>query len=425
VNRLEIQLVTVPKERVAKYWELFAPHHYDYGTSREKLANGSRKYLAFWKGRLVGFVAAIHSFGKLDYWRGRPRKKSKPLSEKQQRLLEKLQRPTRIPGREPTPRDWEQAPIRKLQKKIADIRRCRRRVKTVEAIQRLEQQEVDLKKILKTKLSVEKKKRQQKKRRDLRKAWDAAKQARAVQKTLKTREQILNHFQNVSRGCATSVREMKPKKAYVFVANQSAFLPLTAKVIKVLGGLPAGTVSRAPRRVSEFSCWSGTEWLTKDSRSLNDAKKLSPFNSKLETPLEKPVEQTEPTEQPTEKLTEQARWSFTSSGGIVTHWDYEPSDDELAVAAGWSNIEHKKRFEPETYQKIIAIVRREYERQRNETPEPKHEIVRPEPKPKAPELSREDGRYGVPLPALTPGQDYLKMLEQERIREEAWRLGRF
>ena len=40
-------------------WQLFAPYHYDFGTSRENLADSSQRYLAVNEGgKVVGFAAA-------------------------------------------------------------------------------------------------------------------------------------------------------------------------------------------------------------------------------------------------------------------------------------------------------------------------------------------------------------------------------
>lgn len=47
-----------------KCWEKFAPHHYDFGTEREKLANNSRRYLAVENGQVIGFVAIHVHYGK-------------------------------------------------------------------------------------------------------------------------------------------------------------------------------------------------------------------------------------------------------------------------------------------------------------------------------------------------------------------------
>jgi hypothetical protein len=47
-----------------KVWEKFAPHHYDFGTTREKLANNSRRYIAVENNVVIGFVAIRVHFGK-------------------------------------------------------------------------------------------------------------------------------------------------------------------------------------------------------------------------------------------------------------------------------------------------------------------------------------------------------------------------
>lgn len=47
-----------------KYWPHFEKYHYDFGTSREKLANNSRRYLAVEDGKAIGFVAIKVHYGK-------------------------------------------------------------------------------------------------------------------------------------------------------------------------------------------------------------------------------------------------------------------------------------------------------------------------------------------------------------------------
>ena len=48
-----------------RIWEKkFAPHHYDFGTAREKLANNSRRYLAVEDETPIGFVAIRVHYGK-------------------------------------------------------------------------------------------------------------------------------------------------------------------------------------------------------------------------------------------------------------------------------------------------------------------------------------------------------------------------
>lgn len=49
-----------------KIWEKFAPYHYDYKTSREKLANNSRRYLAVEDGVVLGFAAIHCHFGRTN-----------------------------------------------------------------------------------------------------------------------------------------------------------------------------------------------------------------------------------------------------------------------------------------------------------------------------------------------------------------------
>jgi len=51
-----------------RIWAQFSPHHYDYGTTRARLANSSRRYLAVEEGAVLGFVAIIHGFGH-ECWR--------------------------------------------------------------------------------------------------------------------------------------------------------------------------------------------------------------------------------------------------------------------------------------------------------------------------------------------------------------------